>query len=106
MYQLKSIIPSLFCFQIILANGDDLPTMQFNQGELRKHLADCFCTKLLQPFPHTTAPATCVPALRHDIMIYCDCELPEVLENMVECDGCDQWYHLHCVGVKSYMYSN
>ncbi len=65
--------------------------MQFNQEGLRKHLADCFRTNRLQS---TTAPATCVQALRHDMMIYCDCELPEVWLNVT-----DVGYHLHCVGV-------
>ena len=41
---------------------------------------------------HCIAPAPYVQQhlLGHEIAIYCDCELPEVFDNMIECDGCDR----------------
>lgn len=90
-------------FFFTIANGDDLCVMDFKQGELRNHLADCFRRKQLMPFPHIITPRghvqNCFP--EHHINIYCDCELPEVFDDMIECDGCERWYHQRCVGVAS-----
>lgn len=89
----------------IVANGDNICLMEFKQEEMRQHLADCFTNKQLSPFPHTKSRAALMqrpwPGMLHKIDIYCDCDLPEVYDNMIQCDGCDNWFHLRCVGVKS-----
>ena len=34
-----------------------------------------------------------------DIRLYCDGRLPESFDNVVACDGCDNWFHYRCVHV-------
>ena len=75
--------------------------INFKRRELRQHLADCFSKGELTPFPRETSrPAS--QKQTYEIDIYCECELPEVYDNMVQCDGCDKWFHLRCMGLIEY----
>ena len=71
--------------------------------ELRKHLEDCFRRKQLMLFSHIITPAADVQQYFPDlqITIYSDYDLPELYDDMIGCDGCNQWYHICCVGVES-----
>ena len=35
-----------------------------------------------------------------DIEEFCNCEMPECLDNMIQCDGCEEWFHMSCVGLE------
>ncbi len=65
--------------------------LKFNQKRMRQHLVDCFRRKELKPF--FMAGST------FQGVIYCDCELPEAYDNMIERDECDQWFLLYVVWV-------
>ncbi len=77
--------------------------MKFRQKEMRTHLAECFRKKQLESFPFVTSPAPHVksPDPSYNIHVYCDCDLPEVYDNMIQCDHCDKWFHFCCVGDKA-----
>lgn len=92
------------CCLFIIANGDDLQVMEFEQDKMRQHLAKCFRESKLTPFPHIIRQHAYGNQYFpwREIDIYCDCELPEVYDNMIQCDDCDEWYHLRCFGLKSY----
>ena len=85
------------------ARGDDLRAIEFQQDRMRSHLLQCFKNKRLSPFPHTIRDQpwlqTAFPW--HEIEIFCSCNLPEVYDNMVQCDQCEDWFHLCCEGLKS-----
>ena len=36
-----------------------------------------------------------------EIEVFCTCDMPECLDNMIMCDGCEEWFHLSCVGLKA-----
>ena len=73
---------------------------------MRDHLAECFEKKLLTPFTHSTPYVQHGFPLAHEIDLYCDCELPEEYDNMIQCNKCDSWYHFTCVGLKSPTFSS
>ena len=93
----------LHFFVLNAANGDDLRTMKFDQAKIRQHLVKCFKNKQFTPFPHTVEPSPFLQSFfpAHSIELFCDCELPEAYDNMVECEKCEKWFHLTCVGLKS-----
>ncbi len=74
--------------------------MKLEQSEMRHHLADCFSKGCISSFPHRIIPTPVHSPNQATISVYCDCELPEEYDNMVQCDYCDFWYHLTCVGVE------
>ncbi len=67
---------------------------------MRTHLAECFRKKQLEPFPFP-APHVKSPDPSYNIHVYYDCELPEVYDNMIQCDHCDKWFHFCCAGDKA-----
>ena len=65
-------------------------------------------TKNLKPFPHIVVDSMpmkmyglngSVPI--RQIQLYCDCLMPEDVDDMVACDACERWFHLKCVGLST-----
>ena len=77
------------------ARGDNLSNIKFQQEKMRQHLVHCFKKKRLEPFPHTTLEKphgqTFFPYIQ--IELYCDCDMPEVYDDMIQCDKCELWFH-------------
>jgi hypothetical protein len=75
---------------------------RFDQTRMRNHLYECLTEGVMKPFPRSdyeTLPRPS-PLVLH-IKIYCECRMPEDYdENMVCCDGCEDWYHMSCVNLK------
>ena len=36
-----------------------------------------------------------------EIELYCECNMPEVYDDMIQCDECEEWFHLSCVGLQT-----
>ena len=34
------------------------------------------------------------------IPVYCHCGRPDSLDEMIQCDGCDTWFHFQCAHIK------
>lgn len=72
----------------------------FDSTKLRSHLYQCFIQGIMSEFPTTTK--TIGKRRKKSIKFitiqnYCICNLPECIDNMVQCDNCSVWYHKHCV---------
>ena len=87
------------------ARGDNLEEMIFEQGKMRDHLVTCFRRQKLTPFPHSKRrpdQRQAYPMFPYrEIEVFCTCDMPECLDNMIMCDGCEEWFHLSCVGLKA-----
>ena len=72
----------------------DLEEMTFDQATMREHLARCFSRQKLTPFPHSQKNAGILYPryLYQHIEVFCNCEMPECLDNMIQCDGCEEYY--------------
>ena len=52
------------------------------------------------------AALCCVQASKREfkpdrVMVYCSCQLPfNPDQPMVMCSGCEEWYHLGCLGIE------
>jgi len=81
----------------------DATTSRFYSCFMRDHLLQCFKKQQLTPFPHTIlAKRRNQDAFPyHEIEVFCDCNMPEVYNDMVQCEECEEWFHMHCVGLKS-----
>ena len=73
--------------------------MTFDQATMREHLARCFSRQKLTPFPHSQMNAGILyPRYPYQhVEVFCNCEMPECLDNMIQCDGCEEWFHMSCV---------
>ena len=70
---------------------------------MRQHLVQCFKKKHLEPFPHATLekPYTQSFFPYIEIELYCECNMPEVYDDMIQCDKCEEWFNLSCVGLQT-----
>ena len=65
-------------FAVHLALGDDVTRLNFNQGQMRKHLLKCFQEKVMTPFPQTKPGPhyqSYFPIM--EIELFCSCLMPE-----------------------------
>lgn len=89
-------------FTVHLAFRDDPQHIVFEQSQMRPHLLKCFQRKKMEPFPHKkvasipTDKATHFPFVQ--IELFCTCLMPETMDDMVECEECEKWLHLKCMG--------
>ena len=75
------------------ARGDSLEDIEFEQDKMRQHLARCLTKQKLTPFPHSQRRAHVPPYPwfpYQEIEVFCTCEMPECLDNMIQCDGCEE----------------
>ena len=85
-----------------LASGDLHPNnLAFNQRAMRSHLATCLRKKEISSFPHHKSTVSDHAQASKELVIhvFCSCQLPEQNE-MVQCDLCDNFYHLACLNLK------
>ena len=80
----------------------NVENIEFDQSQMRSDLLKCFINRRLQPFP-ILETFTCRTQLlfpHREIAIFCHCLMPETYADMVECDRCNKWFHISCVGIK------
>ena len=69
---------------------------------MRQHLINCIDTEQMTEFPLTNKKIS-VRRQKHckTIIIknYCICNLPDCVDDMVQCDYCKKWFHKSCVSV-------
>ena len=59
--------------------------------------------KELSPFPETRRASVKTNKLAHNIMAipsYCNCGAPDSMDEMIQCDNCDKWWHFQCAKIK------
>ncbi|MCG8048891.1 MAG: Ulp1 family isopeptidase [Candidatus Thiodiazotropha taylori] len=84
-----------FCFK-----GSICPTVIYDTSKMRKHLAACFDTESLLEFPKTDKFLNLrrkKEPKHFDIPLVCMCNLPECLDDIVQCGKCTSRFHKHCV---------
>lgn len=90
-------------FAVHILRGDKIEDVEFDQRKMRSHLSSCFRKKQLLPFPTLKQPGYRLTRYFPyvSLSIYCYCKMPETYGDMVQCDDCDEWYHMKCVEVES-----
>ncbi len=82
------------------ANGDDLSRVQFQQCEMRCHLAECFKSNCMSSLPHHVTPNSFYSTAVNQFIILWLRVTGRIWHDTM-CDYCDFWYHLTCVGVEN-----
>ena len=77
-------------FALHAAMGDDIKKITFDQPKMRCHLLECFEKKKLTRFPLAEQKT----AKKWNYLHYC------TYGDMVQCDECEKWFHLKCVGLE------
>ena len=94
-----------------LSHGIDPSTRKYSPSyQLRKHLAQCFQSGHIKPFPST--PSVKKTPLTQVMNIHCFCRMPYILEHsslrsvpigkateMIQCKICSLSYHHNCVNL-------
>ena len=83
--------------------GETLETVEFDQSKMRGHLLECLKKKELVRFPTKQKLGF---RSRHfpyrEVELFCECLMPDTWKDtMIECEGCNRWYHTECVGLMS-----
>ena len=88
-------------FALHLCLGQELADIRFEQSRMRQHLLRCFQKRKLEGFPQQQKTGVTLKSrLRiQEIRLYCTCRMPDTVADMVQCDNCDIWYHISCVGL-------
>ena len=93
-------------FAVHLALGDDVAKLNFDQAEMRHHLQQCFQKKQMMPFLQSKNGNHNRYFPGREIELFCSCQMPETYDDMIECDTCEDWYHLKCVALAKFPRKN
>ena len=83
-----------------IAAGNDIEEVSIDQTKMRSHLVKCFQMKVLSPFPQTKKKVERSMLANILIPVYCHCGRPDSLDEMIQCDGVDTWFHFQCAHIK------
>ena len=84
-----------------IASGNNIEEVSFDlQTKMRSHLMQCFEKKTLSPFPQTRKKVKRSLLANILIPVYCQYGRPHSLNEMIQCDGCDAWFHFQCAHIK------
>ena len=88
-------------FATALVNGTNPGICFFDQGRMRRHLYQCLTQGKMEQFPMLKSNGAEAKINSEDIIkVYCSCRMPEVDGiDMVQCNQCQEWFHLGCVAV-------
>ena len=84
---------------VMLCNAMNPTKFTFDQGQMRKHLADCIKTGRLTVFPIRGQRRKISHPHTETFQVYCICRLPDDGSRMIECHKCQHWFHTKCVRV-------
>ena len=77
-----------------ICNGQDVCMLEFDQSVMRKHLLQCFQSGAMLPFPSHSIAARKPKVMKEELVErHCHCRLPYTGSKMVQCDGCQKWFH-------------
>ena len=88
-------------FAYELAAGNDPSDVSFEQGKMREHLVKCLERGLFEPFPRNEVTLRFNKRQNCDIRLFCSCSRPECWDDMIQCELCDEWFHLTCEGLET-----
>ena len=84
-----------------IAAGIKIEDVVFDQTMMRSHLLQCFKKKVLSPFPSLRKQQVARNKLLNIVIpVYCHCGRPDSLDEMIQCDACDAWFHFECVRIQ------
>ena len=79
--------------------GNNIEEVSFDQTRMRSHLVQCFEMKVLSPFPQPKKKVKRSMLANILIPFFCHCGRPDSLDEMIQCDACDVWFHFQCAHI-------
>ena len=70
-----------------------------DEALMRDHLSDCFELGVMASFPTSQDRARRNAVQNILIPVNCTCRRADSVDDMIQCDKCDSWYHFKCVNV-------
>ena len=95
-----------FCFKSDCFNT----RVSYTVSKMREHFIECLERGNMSPFPKETVRGRCkldsVTCKVVKIPIWCSCNMPECIDNMICCDNrkCKTWFHRKCLTLDSEAY--
>ena len=84
-----------------IAAGNNIEDVVFDQTKMWSYLVQCFEKKVLSPFPSLRKRQVVRNKLSNIVIpVYCHCSRPDSLDEMIQCDACDAWFHFECVRIQ------
>jgi len=84
-------------FATSLLAGENPTELRYDAAALRGHFGACINAGAISPFVSTLEYRH--PKVNHEIEVdvYCICRCPDDGKLMVECEGCQEWFHASCL---------
>ena len=79
-----------------ICNGQD-PAV-YEQNAIRKHILNSIEDGVMTAFP-TSASRLPKASIRKNIPVYCICRHINDGSQMIQCDICQQWFHVACMKI-------
>ena len=96
MVQTVGYMQIAYCTSLL--NGNDPCDVIYDQREMRSHLANCFQSKQLTPFPVVRRRRFSKAHTSFITVAVCpNCKQPDTGSMMVYCESCTKWFHKQCV---------
>ena len=87
-------------FTTSICNDHDPTTLQYNQSAMRSHFLKCIEQGQITPFPSVPRRKPSKTIENVVIPVYCICRLIDNGTKMIQCAGCNEWFHVACVQVE------
>ena len=87
-------------FTTSICNGHDPTTLRYNQSAMRSHLLKCIEQGQITPFPSVPRRKPSKTIENVVVPVYCICRLIDNGTKMIQCAGCNEWFHVACVQVE------
>ena len=87
----------LIAFSTSLCHGVDPTPITFCEHSLRRHLKTCLELGTMSPFPESSVSVARAAETNVKISIHCNCYMHLPGSKMIQCNSCDNWYHVKCV---------
>ena len=88
-----------------ICNGQDPAVVLYKQNAMRKHILNSIEDRVMTAFL-SSASRHPKASIRNNIPVYCICRHTNDDSKMIQCDICQQWFHVACMKIDKSVYKD
>ena len=87
-----------------ICNGQNLAVLLYKQNAMRKHILNSIEDRVMTAFL-TSASRLPKASISKNIPVYCICWHINDGSKMIQCDVCQQWFHVACMKINTALHA-